>query len=121
MIYCRSLLWLYIFLFQYFLVFLFKFGYKSGSEMDNVVDFLLINALKDYRDGRLSGFELLKKLENKPEYHDVYANLCHLVADEDIREKDEIYRNKQIEQLNTLILVLQKNASLDELKEIHFL
>lgn len=81
---------------------------------------LLINVLKDYLNERLSGRELLQIWSNS-EFDRIYYNLCHLVADEDIRAKDDIYRCNQMNQLRCLINGLETGVELEELNKISFL
>ncbi|WP_304334708.1 hypothetical protein [Conchiformibius steedae] len=82
----------------------------------------LIQSLESYRDGSLSGNELLKLWENTVlEFRPIYYNLCHLVADEDIRQDDKEYSDMQIRQLNILIYGLQHNENIENLKQISFL
>lgn len=82
----------------------------------------LIRSLEAYRNGQLSGEQLLALWENStPEFQYIYYNLCHLVADEDIRKKDEKYHNMQMHQLSELISGLNNGESIENLKQISFL
>lgn len=81
---------------------------------------LLINVLKDYLNERLSGRELLQIWSNS-EFDRIYYNLCHLVADEDIRARDELYCKTQLTQLECLIHGLEQGESLEKLRTISFL
>lgn len=61
----------------------------------------LIHSLQNYLNERLSGEELLQIWSKASEFERIYYHLCHLVADEDIRAKDERYRCNQINQLRS--------------------
>lgn len=82
----------------------------------------LIRSLEAYRDGELPGDELLALWENSaPEFQYIYYNLCHLIADEDIRKIDRDYNDMQMNQLSKLISRLRNAENLENLKQISFL
>lgn len=81
----------------------------------------LIQSLKLYLNTQLTGDELLTLWENEVELRELYYNLCHLVADEDIRAKDELYCKTQFTQLERLIDGLEQGESLEKLRTISFL
>lgn len=81
----------------------------------------LIENLKLYLNTQLTGNELLKLWENEIEFRELYYNLCHLVADEDIRARDELYCKTQLTQLECLIHGLEQGESLEKLRTISFL
>lgn len=81
----------------------------------------LIQSLKLYLNTQLTGEELLKLWENEIELRELYYNLCHLVADEDIRAKDKLYCKTQFTQLEQLIDGLEQGESLENLRTISFL
>ncbi|UOO76010.1 hypothetical protein LVJ85_08105 [Neisseria sp. Dent CA1/247] len=85
-------------------------------------DIDLINSLSKYLNGELSGEELLLLWENAPTaWLPIYYNLCHFVADEDIRSKDKIYGDRQMRQFHKLLNGLKNNESIEILTAISFL
>lgn len=82
----------------------------------------LIASLEAYLDNRISGDSLLNVWEQSDAgLQAVYYNLFHLVSDEDIRNRDESYRDYQIGQLRSLIHSLKSNQPVDVLKRMTFL
>lgn len=82
----------------------------------------LMNALENYLSQKISGQELLDAWINAPkQLQGIYYNLCHLVADEDIRQKDSVYATYQNEQLISLIQGLKTSKDINYLQDISFL
>lgn len=82
----------------------------------------LMAALEAYRDQVVCGNELLSVWEQADEkWQAVYYNLFHLVADEDIRNRDAAYRAYQLDQLDDLIEGMKNNQPIEVLKQIAFL
>lgn len=79
----------------------------------------LIDSINRYLDGDIDGENLLNfwKKNCPTEIKNVYYQIFHLVSDEDIRQRDEGYRDYQVDLAKKLIVLLKNNDS-DGLKTI---
>lgn len=96
----------------------------TNSKYDKLLDSeyeMLIGSLEDYIANSITGDVLIDIWEKCPtSFLPIYYNLCHLVSDEDIRQKDKIYSDNQMFQLNELIIGLKNKRKIEELYKISF-
>lgn len=85
-----------------------------GSEVCKLIDLLRLVSEEDLDCELAQGIAEKLDWPSMPEVGDVYGNLFHYWHDEDIRERDEVYRDMQDTELSRLIKHLEsgdfKNA-----------
>lgn len=83
---------------------------------------LLIGSLEDYLANSITGNNLISVWEKCPKnFLPIYYNICHLVGDEDIRQKDRCYSDRQFHQLEDLIIGLKNKRNIEQLAQISFI